>query len=161
MPSCGISGVTDSVLFYTGFGGFFKSKDTPHPSIDQGGIATSEDLKHWRFVQHPILRHRYNEQSGCDPLRDDCQPNVAQFWDGAFVRPRSLNKVGDWWYCWYEGAMSYPRHGTESGADAEHITGCDAITDSIGIARARNQRLRVAHRFQFQRLASKNKCVAR
>lgn len=128
----------NSVLFYTGFGGFFRSKDTPHPSIDQGGIATSEDLQHWRFTQQPVLPHRYNEHSGCDPLRDNCHPNVAQYWDGAFVRPRSLNKIGDWWFCLYEGANGYPRHGTEPGADSEHITGCDAVTDSIGIARARD-----------------------
>jgi hypothetical protein len=126
------------LLFYTGFGGFRKTATISHPSIDQGGIATSEDLKTWTFVQRPVLKHRYDESSGCDPLRDNCKPNVAQYWDGAFVRPRSLNKIGDWWYCLYEGANGYPRQGTEPGSDTEHLTGCDGITDSIGLARSRD-----------------------
>ena len=51
----------------------------------------------------------------CDPLREKCTPSVDAYWDGAFVRPRSLNRIGEWWYVLYEGANHYPRQGTEPG----------------------------------------------
>ena len=117
------------MLFYTGFGGFRNS-------IDQGGLATSEDLKSWRFVRQPVLPHRYVGK--CDPLREQCTPSVDASWDGAYVRPRSLFQLGEWWYVLYEGANHYPRQGSEPGSASEHLTGCDAITDSVGLARSRD-----------------------
>ena len=58
----------------------------------------------------------------CDPLREKCTPSVDAYWDGAFVRPRSLNKIGEWWYVLYEGANHYPRQGTEPGTATQAPT---------------------------------------
>jgi predicted GH43/DUF377 family glycosyl hydrolase len=89
------------ILFYAGFDG----------SGDRGGIATSTDLIHWDRSAKPCFG-----------------PQAAAWWDSRHVRPRSLTRVDDTWYLFYEGCNCYV------GMD----NGKDVWTDTIGLARSKN-----------------------
>ena len=42
----------------------------------------------------------------------------ANAWDGGHRRPRSLSRVGDWWYLYFEGAAEDERETTQTSAMA-------------------------------------------
>mmetsp|Transcript_93883 Transcript_93883/g.268830 ORF Transcript_93883/g.268830 Transcript_93883/m.268830 type:complete len:254 (-) Transcript_93883:88-849(-) len=94
------------VLLYTGFSSTTRG--------DQGGLATSEDLLTWtKHPSNPILPSA--------PL--------ANSWDGSHRRPRSLSKVGDFYYMLYEGAA-------EDRRDSYHDNSTSCYRDAIGLARS-------------------------
>ncbi|MFQ6113569.1 MAG: hypothetical protein ACE5NG_05700 [bacterium] len=75
------------ILFYSGFTTAPKSG----PMGDRGYVLYSNDLKHWReHPQNPVF-----------------SPQTLDDWDAVHVRPRSLTKIGDTWYLWYEGANQW------------------------------------------------------
>ena len=98
------------VLFYTGgCGGACKC---PGNFCDQGGLATSLDLRSWtKYAGNPTLP--------CSKIRDR--------FDAKHRRPRSLNHIGEYWYLQYEG-----------GSHSEIIGhNCSSI-DSVGLARSKS-----------------------
>jgi len=63
---------------------FFAGKS---PNGDRGYMLYSNDLKTWvEDKDNPVFH-----------------PQTTDNWDGRLIRPRSLNKIGDTWYLWYEG----------------------------------------------------------
>ena len=70
------------LMFYSGF------TDTPRrgPAGDRGYVVYSNDLIQW-------TPHASNPTFG---------PETLGNWDAIHVRPRSLTKIGDTWYLWYE-----------------------------------------------------------
>ena len=95
------------ILFYAG--------DTPNPAIniprsDRGYLLYSDDLIHWREDEN-------------NPVFD---PETVDGWDTIHVRPRSLNKIGDMWYLWYEGCNVWTPPGF----------GKSVWCDTIGLARS-------------------------
>jgi predicted GH43/DUF377 family glycosyl hydrolase len=62
------------------------------PSVgDRGFMVYSNDLKTWTE----------------DKTWSNFKPQTTDNWDAIYVRPRSLNKLGDIWYLWYEGVNNY------------------------------------------------------
>ncbi len=100
------------VMCYAGF--------TPRPSGrwpggDRGYLLFSDNLVDWREAEHnPVF-----------------SPETADDWDAVHVRPRSLNRIGDTWYLWYEGCNAW----TSPGA-----SGQKQWCDSIGLARSSDLR---------------------
>ena len=96
------------IMFYAGY--------TPRPSDgwpggDRGYLLYSDDLVDWREAeQNPVFG-----------------PESADDWDAVHVRPRSLNRIGDTWYLWYEGCNVW----TPAGA-----SGREQWCDSVGLARS-------------------------
>lgn len=71
------------ILFYSGF--------TPEPPTgpdgDRGYVLYSDNLINWtEDPQNPVLA-----------------PETLDNWDAVHIRPRSLNKIGNMYYLWYEG----------------------------------------------------------
>jgi predicted GH43/DUF377 family glycosyl hydrolase len=99
------------LMFYAGF--------TPNPSRgpagDRGYILYSNDLIHWK-------PHDNNPVFG---------PETTDNWDAVHVRPRSLNKIGNTWYLWYEGCNQW-RPPTLSADGTEPPT----WWDTVGLARS-------------------------
>ena len=52
----------------------------------------------------------------------------ANAWDGGHRRPRSLSRVGDWWYLYFEGAAE----------DERETTNTTCFRDAVGLARSRD-----------------------
>ena len=96
------------LLFYAGF--------TPEPQHglagDRGYLLYNDDLMNW----HPDER---NPVFG---------PGTLDNWDAIHVRPRSLNKVGDTWYLWYEGCNTWKPEGV-----SHH-----GWWDTVGLARSKD-----------------------
>lgn len=96
------------ILFYAGF--------TPNPPKgpvgDRGYMLFSNDLIHWtEHKQNPVF-----------------SPQTLNDWDAAHIRPRSLNKIGDTWYLWYEGCNHWmPPSGSHHG-----------WWDTVGLARSKD-----------------------
>ena len=96
------------VMCYAGY--------TPRPSEgwpggDRGYLLFSDDLVDWREAEHnPVFG-----------------PERADDWDAVHVRPRSLNRIGDTWYLWYEGCNAWTPPGT---------SGTGRWCDSVGLARS-------------------------
>ena len=94
----------------------FYSGDTPEPSADiprgdRGYLLYSDDLIHWREDEHnPVF-----------------VPQTTDNWDAIHIRPRSLNKIGDMWYLWYEGCNVWTPPGM-----SEASWWCD----TVGLARS-------------------------
>jgi predicted GH43/DUF377 family glycosyl hydrolase len=71
------------MIFYSGF----TDKPARGPVGDRGYILYSDDLIHWQpHEKNPVF-----------------SPETLDNWDAVHVRPRSLSKIGDTWYLWYEG----------------------------------------------------------
>jgi len=71
------------ILFYAGF-----TPNPPYgPAGDRGYLLYSNDLVHWKE----------------DPRNPVFGPQTLDNWDAIHVRPRSLTKIGNYWYLWYEG----------------------------------------------------------
>jgi hypothetical protein len=96
------------LLFYAGY--------TPKPrrglSGDRGYLLYSNDLVNW-------TPHERNPVFG---------PEVTDNWDGVHVRPRSLTKIGDTWYLWYEGCNTWKPKGSRH----------HGWWDTVGLARSRD-----------------------
>ncbi|MDE0467161.1 MAG: hypothetical protein OYL97_08890 [Candidatus Poribacteria bacterium] len=96
------------LLFYAGF--------TPKPQHglagDRGYLLYSDDLVNW----HPDERN---------PV---FAPGTLDNWDAIHVRPRSLNKIGDTWYLWYEGCNTWKPEGV-----SHH-----GWWDTVGLARSKD-----------------------
>lgn len=72
-------------MLYTGHNPKFE---TAKPPGDRGGLATSKDMIYWtKFAGNPIF-----------------EPGEPGSWDDRHVRPRTLARLGDWYYMFYEGA---------------------------------------------------------
>jgi predicted GH43/DUF377 family glycosyl hydrolase len=96
------------LMLYAGF--------TPQPKGgppgDRGYLLYSNDLIHWSS-------HQSNPVFG---------PQTADDWDAVHVRPRSLTKIGDTWYLWYEGCNRWRPPGAA----------VDAWWDTVGLARSKD-----------------------
>jgi hypothetical protein len=93
-------------MLYTGHNPGFE---TDVPSGDRGGLATSKDMIHWtKFAGNPVY-----------------EPGEAGSWDDRHVRPKTLAKLGAWYYMFYEGA-----HRNQGG--------WPPWVDQIGMARSRD-----------------------
>jgi predicted GH43/DUF377 family glycosyl hydrolase len=97
------------MLFYSGY--------TPEPktgsSGDRGYLLYSDDLKKWR--EHPT-----------NPV---FSPQTLDDWDAVHVRPRSLTKIEDTWYLWYEGCNNW-----KPSKDSKH----HGWWDTVGLARSKD-----------------------
>ncbi|MBK5721876.1 hypothetical protein JGH11_13430 [Dysgonomonas sp. Marseille-P4677] len=96
------------ILFYAGF--------TPKPKKnlagDKGYLLYSNNLLNWvSHIDNPVF-----------------EPETKDNWDAAHVRPRSLNRIGDYWYLWYEGVNSWTPPGMKG----------DTWYDVIGLARSKD-----------------------
>ena len=95
------------LLFYAGF--------TPEPQHglagDRGYLLYSDDLVNWHSDErNPVFG-----------------PGALDNWDAIHVRPRSLNKVDDTWYLWYEGCNTWKPDGV-----SHH-----GWWDTVGLARSK------------------------
>lgn len=102
------------ILFYAGF--------TPAPSRgpvgDRGYILYSNDLIHWRAHENNPVFH----------------PETIDDWDAIHVRPRSLTKIEEWWYLWYEGSNQWQPPASLRANGVETPT----WWDTVGLARSRD-----------------------
>ena len=96
------------LLFYAGF--------TPAPQRglagDRGYLLYSDDLVNW----HPDER---NPVFG---------PETLDNWDAIHVRPRSLNRINEMWYLWYEGCNTW-----KPDDESHH-----GWWDTVGLARSKD-----------------------
>lgn len=98
------------LMFYAGF---------TKPAInkkggDRGFILYSNDLKDWISDDgNPVFA-----------------PETTDNWDAEHVRPRSLHRIGEYWYLWYEGCNVWKAPGHKS----------DLWCDVIGLARSKDLR---------------------
>ena len=95
---------------------------TPRPSGgwpggDRGYLLYSDDLVVWRA-------------DGDNPVFG---PQTKNDWDAVHVRPRSLNRIGDTWYLWYEGCNAWTPPDTTG---REQRSGREQWCDSVGLARS-------------------------
>ena len=97
------------LLFYAGF----TPEPQQVPAGDRGYLLYSDDLVNW----HPDER---NPVFG---------PETLDNWDAVHVRPRSLNRIGEMWYLWYEGCNTWKPEGNLS----HH-----GWWDTVGLARSKN-----------------------
>ena len=97
------------LLFYAGF----TLQSERGQAGDRGYLLYSDDLVNW----HPDSR---NPVFG---------PETVDNWDGVHVRPRSLNRIGDMWYLWYEGCNTWKPKGNLS----HH-----GWWDTVGLARSKD-----------------------
>lgn len=96
------------LLFYAGF--------TPEPQRglagDRGYLLYSDDLVNWHSDErNPVFG-----------------PETLDNWDAVHVRPRSLNRIGDMWYLWYEGCNTWKPEGS-----SHH-----GWWDTVGLARSKD-----------------------
>ena len=86
----------------------FNSGMTGGKPGDRGGLATSKDMVHWtKYPGNPVFAP--NEQLGA--------------WDDLHVRPKTVVRLKDWYYMFYEGA---------------HYDNRDRWPDQVGMARSRD-----------------------
>jgi predicted GH43/DUF377 family glycosyl hydrolase len=94
------------ILFYAGY--------TPNPPYgltgDRGYILYSDDLVTWNEeAQNPVFG-----------------PETLDNWDAVHIRPRSLHRIDDTWYLWYEGCNQWSPPGSSY----------HGWWDTIGLARS-------------------------
>jgi hypothetical protein len=96
------------LMFYAGF----TRKPPTGPVGDRGYLLYSKDLISWTpHANNPVF-----------------SPQTLDNWDAAHIRPRSLNRIGDTWYLWYEGCNNWvPPQAGHSG-----------WWDSVGLARSKD-----------------------
>ena len=100
------------IMFYAGY--------TPGPAGgwpggDRGYLLYSDNLVDWREDEdNPVFG-----------------PETLDNWDAVHVRPRSLNRIGDAWYLWYEGCNAW----VPPGANSQH-----QWCDTVGLARSHDLR---------------------
>jgi predicted GH43/DUF377 family glycosyl hydrolase len=100
------------LLFYSGF------TDVPRrgPAGDRGYLLYSDDLIQW-------TPQASNPTFG---------PETLDNWDAIHVRPRSLTKIGDTWYLWYEGTNHW-----DPPSNASDIVR-PGWWDTVGLARSKD-----------------------
>jgi hypothetical protein len=97
------------LFFYTGF----TSANEKMTEGDKGYLLYSNDLVHWvSRKDNPVFL-----------------PETKDNWDVAFVRPRSLTKIGEYWYLWYEGVNAW-----KAPRKNKNVIYCDVI----GLARSKD-----------------------
>jgi len=101
------------LFFYAGF----TDKPARGPAGDRGYILYSNDLIHWE-------PHQGNPVFG---------PETLENWDAIHVRPRGLNRIGNTWYLWYEGANHWDP--PTLNADGTKPSGW---WDTVGLARSKD-----------------------
>lgn len=95
------------LLFYAGF---TSDPTDGGPAGDRGYMVYSDDLIHWTpDAQNPVFG-----------------PETTDDWDAIHVRPRSLNRIGEMWYLWYEGCNAW----TPPGLNGMRFW------DTVGLARS-------------------------
>ena len=73
------------------YAGYTPRSSEGWPGGDRGYLLFSDDLVDWHEAeQNPVFG-----------------PETADDWDAVHVRPRSLNRIGDTWYLWYEGCNAW------------------------------------------------------
>ncbi len=96
------------ILFYAGY---TPGASGGWPGGDRGYLLHSDDLVNWREAPgNPVFG-----------------PETAADWDAVHVRPRSLNRIADTWYLWYEGCNAWTPPGEG---------GTEQWCDSVGLARS-------------------------
>jgi predicted GH43/DUF377 family glycosyl hydrolase len=80
------------------YAGFTPASETMSAG-DKGYLLYTNDLIHWEYRKdNPIF-----------------EPETKDNWDAEHVRPRSLAKIGEYWYLWYEGCNVWtPPNGNQS-----------------------------------------------
>jgi hypothetical protein len=101
------------LMFYSGF----TDKPKSGPPGDRGYILYSDDLIHWQA-------HENNPVFG---------PETKDNWDAVHIRPRSLNRIGDTWYLWYEGVNSWIPPQPDGSGPAKLV-----FCDTVGLARSKD-----------------------
>ena len=76
------------IMFYAGY---TKVRSGDWPGGDRGFLLYSDNLVDWR-------------EDECNPVFG---PETIDNWDAVHVRPRSLNRINDTWYLWYEGCNAW------------------------------------------------------
>ena len=94
------------LLFFAGF----TPDPARGPSGDRGYLLYSSDLINWEPDKHNPVVH----------------PETLNNWDAVHIRPRSLNRIDDTWYLWYEGC----NHWTPPGYSGSYWW------DTVGLARS-------------------------
>jgi predicted GH43/DUF377 family glycosyl hydrolase len=97
------------LFFYTGY----TPANDKMQAGDKGYLLYSNDLIHWvERKDNPVFL-----------------PETKDNWDVAHVRPRSLTKIDEYWYLWYEGVNSWtpPRKNKTP-----------VYCDAIGLARSKD-----------------------
>ena len=90
----------------------FTTNPPSGPVGDRGYAIYSNDLVHWQAdARNPVFG-----------------PSTLDNWDAVHVRPRSLNKIGDIWYLWYEGTNTWTTPNPSYGV----------WWDGIGLARSQD-----------------------
>lgn len=88
------------------------------PAGDRGVLLESRDLEHWESAGVPSFA-----------------PETLDGWDAVHVRTRSLSRIGDVWYLWYEGVNTWT-------PPAQTISSDGALSarwyDTVGLARSRD-----------------------
>jgi hypothetical protein len=100
------------MMFYSGF----TDAPTRGPVGDRGYIVYSDDLMRW-------TPHDANPVFG---------PETLDNWDAVHVRPRSLNKIGDTWYLWYEGTNQW----NPPSGESDRVR--PGWWDTVGLARSKD-----------------------
>lgn len=96
------------LLFFAGF----TPDPARGPSGDRGYLLYSNDLISWEPDKHnPVF-----------------SPETLNNWDAVHVRPRSLNRIDDTWYLWYEGC----NHWTPPSYSGSYWW------DTVGLARSKD-----------------------
>jgi len=101
------------LMFFSGF----TEKPSRGSAGDRGYILYSDDLIHWQG-------HERNPVFG---------PETIDNWDAVHIRPRSLNRIDDSWYLWYEGANQWDP--PTLVADGTKVSGW---WDTVGLARSKD-----------------------
>ena len=106
------------LLFYAGF--------TPEPrrglAGDRGYLLYSDDLVNWQADErNPVFA-----------------PETVDNWDAVHVRPRSLSRIGQTWYLWYEGCNSWKPVEVSAQTSASAGTSHHGWWDTVGLARSKD-----------------------
>ncbi len=103
------------------YAGYTPRSSGGWPGGDRGYLLYSDDLVDWREAEdNPVFG-----------------PETTDDWDAVHVRPRSLNRIGDAWYLWYEGCNAWTPPGPAGRAQwCERAQWCD----SVGLARSTDLR---------------------
>ena len=97
------------LLFYAGF----TPEPRRGPAGDRGYLLYSDDLVNWHADErNPVFA-----------------PETLDNWDAVHVRPRSLSRIGEMWYLWYEGCNTW-----QPDENVSH----HGWWDTVGLARSKD-----------------------
>ncbi len=105
------------------YAGYTPQPSGGRPGGDRGYLLFSDNLVDWREdADNPVFG-----------------PESTGDWDAVHVRPRSLNRIGDTWYLWYEGCNAWTPPGLtsrEQCSERERRSEREQWCDSVGLARS-------------------------